>query len=392
MQVLRYLSRQLMGVCLVVTLLLTVAIWLTQSLRFVSIILTHGVQLTDFLTLMVWLLPDLLMLATPAAFLVAVLIVYNRFIGDHECVALTSAGCSPFFLMRPIVWVGGIVTLCVYGITFYVLPLSLQVFREKQVHLRSHYSKSMIREGEFNTLGKIMVYTDQSDGQGGCRGLFVYDGRVPGRPRVVTAQEALVTNTPEGGVKIMLSQGAQQTFQAPDRRPSLLEYQDYVLQVQPELGVHTPKVYEMFASELWGHVRADNTSQAAKSLKDLTQRFLMPLYVLSFGLLGGLCMLRGVDGRARRQKAIGLALGACFVVEVLSLIVLNAQGLGLWAPSILASVIVLTPCVVMMLWARKSGKAQTKVQTSAQTSASSQGDPQGHLSWDAAPKHGDLAS
>jgi len=343
MLMLRYLSRQIVLVLVGVAILLTFAVWITQSLRFVPMILLQGVPLDDFLLLMLWLLPDLLLLAVPAAFLVSVLFVYNRFIAEHECVVMKSAGCSPSFLLRPIVWVGSVTTLLLYGITLYLLPLSMQLFREKQVHFRSQYSRSMIHEGEFNRVGNFVIYADQTDGEGGVRGLFAYDARLPHRPLVITAQEAVVEDGPEGGLQITLHNGTRQTFEAGEKQPSLLEYQHYVLQLRPEVQAYTRKSYEMFPHELWQDLVSGDRQQAQKSLREMVQRLVMPLYAVCFGLLAGGLMLRGSDSRSGRQRAIFSAVAWAFLIELLSLILLHAEGWGMWFPPLLAVFVVCFP-------------------------------------------------
>ena len=61
----RYMLRQLVVVAALVTLTLTLAIWLTQSLRFVELIVNRGLSLHSYLYLTLLLLPSFLWLMLP---------------------------------------------------------------------------------------------------------------------------------------------------------------------------------------------------------------------------------------------------------------------------------------------------------------------------------------
>ena len=68
-----YILRQLAVVTLVVAVTLTCAIWLTQSLRFIELIVNRGLTLGTFFNLTLLLLPSFLWLLLPIALFAAVL-------------------------------------------------------------------------------------------------------------------------------------------------------------------------------------------------------------------------------------------------------------------------------------------------------------------------------
>ena len=60
------------------------AIWLSQSLRFVDLIVNKGVPATTFVYLTVLLFPSLLLVILPFALFCAVLFVYHRLRGRER--------------------------------------------------------------------------------------------------------------------------------------------------------------------------------------------------------------------------------------------------------------------------------------------------------------------
>ena len=91
----RYILRQLSIVAAVVTLTLTLAVWLTQSLRFVELIVNRGLSLQSYLYLTLLLLPSFLSLMLPVALFTAVLFTYIKRFTDSELVVMRAAGMGP---------------------------------------------------------------------------------------------------------------------------------------------------------------------------------------------------------------------------------------------------------------------------------------------------------
>ena len=81
---------------------LTAIIWLTQSLRFIELIVNRGLPFSTFLYLTVLLMPAWLAGVLPIAVFAAVLFVYNRLINDRELIIISAVGVSPARLARPV--------------------------------------------------------------------------------------------------------------------------------------------------------------------------------------------------------------------------------------------------------------------------------------------------
>ncbi len=97
----QYVMRHLVGTTAFVTMVLICAIWLTQSLRFVELIVNRGMSLEAFGQLTLLLMPSFLTVIGPIALFVAVLLTYNRLTMDSEIIVLRSVGLGPGALARP---------------------------------------------------------------------------------------------------------------------------------------------------------------------------------------------------------------------------------------------------------------------------------------------------
>ena len=97
----KYIFRQTAFVMIFVTVVLSFVIWLTQSLRFIDMVVNRGLPVTDFLWLAMLITPRFVTLILPFACAIATVYVYNRLITDRELIVLRAAGFSNFRLARP---------------------------------------------------------------------------------------------------------------------------------------------------------------------------------------------------------------------------------------------------------------------------------------------------
>src|SRR5205085_4000128 len=85
-----YVLRQIVGPFLLFTLVLTLVIWMTQSLRLLDIVINRGQSAVTFAYLTMLMLPSLLVVIVPIAFFGAALYVLNRLNSDSELVVMWS--------------------------------------------------------------------------------------------------------------------------------------------------------------------------------------------------------------------------------------------------------------------------------------------------------------
>ena len=94
----RYVFRQLFVGMVLVTAGLTCVIWLSQSLRFVEMIVNRGVGPGTFVYLTILMLPNFLTIVLPIALFTVVVFVYTKMIMDRELVVMRAAGLDQFSL------------------------------------------------------------------------------------------------------------------------------------------------------------------------------------------------------------------------------------------------------------------------------------------------------
>src|ERR1700753_4420433 len=90
----RYIFRQLALALIAVTGGLTALIWLIQSLRFVELVVNHGLSLGVFLELTGLLIPSFVAVILPITTFVVIEFVYQRLAGHRELTVMRVAGVA----------------------------------------------------------------------------------------------------------------------------------------------------------------------------------------------------------------------------------------------------------------------------------------------------------
>ncbi len=163
----RYVFRQLFLALLAVTGGLTALIWLTQSLRFVELVVNHGLSFGVFVELTGLLIPSFVAVILPITSFVVVQFVYQRLAGDRELTVMRAAGLSPFALSRPALALALFAVASCYILNLVIVPASLQDFREFQWEIRNKVVAFLLQEGVFTQIsGDMTVYVRSRDSRG----------------------------------------------------------------------------------------------------------------------------------------------------------------------------------------------------------------------------------
>ncbi len=350
----RYIFNQLLAAALFITLGLTLAIWLSQSLRWIGYIVNRGLPASTFLHFVGLLLPSFLGFILPIAAFCAVLFVYYKLIMDSEMVVLRAAGLSPLQIARPAIILTGFVTLAVYSITLYFLPASYRAFKELQNDIRSDISAVLLQEGVFNKpVDGITVYVRERSSDGELRGILVHDARDPERPVTMMAERGALVRS-EQGPRVVLVNGNRQQVEREGGRLSLLYFDRYTVELSQLQGsVHTrwrgPR--ERYLPELF-NLTSDPTDQENRNalFAEGHQRLVAPLYVLAFVMIALAALLSGEHNRRGQIKRLLSAIVCVAALEGLSLVLHDlATRSFLAVPAMYAAAIVPTLGAVIVL-------------------------------------------
>ena len=318
-----YIFRQVLFALVVATGGLTALIWLTQSLRFVDLVVNRGLSLLVFLHLTGLLIPSFVAVILPITTYVVIQFVYQRMATDRELTVMRAAGLSPWALARPALAVALLATIAGYALSLRVVPASLNDFKQFQWEIRNRLAAFLLQDGVFTPMSdKLTVYIRSRDQDGTLHGILVDDARDPTAHATILAERGRLIDSPSGP-RVLLLDGSRQEIDHQTGRLDMLTFKQNEIDLADATKDETVRPADMSEVPLRDLLdphpmfERDRSKWVAEGHKRLTA----PLTTLSYAMVGLFSALGGMfrrhGGMARPLVTVGamvvlLALGLAF--------------------------------------------------------------------------------
>ena len=161
-------------------------------------VLVRGVPWRDALEVVGNTVPHVMVLTVPMSFLFGVLIGVGRMNADNEIIALQAGGIPSSRLLRPIVFLGILLTAVNAYMYLRVIPESNRTLREMRVALFAHAKNiGRIEPGVFyEEFPNMLLYVREVADRGSrWRGVMIFDTSNPEEQRLTLAQRGRIVTT-----------------------------------------------------------------------------------------------------------------------------------------------------------------------------------------------------
>ena len=311
----RYVLSQLIGPFLLVVFSLSGVVWLTQSLRFIDLIVNKGLSISLFLTLTVLLIPSLLSIILPIALFAAVTYTYHRLLTDSEIVVLRATGLSNLRLAGPAALLAVLVTIVVFAVNLYFMPVGFRMFKDMQFEIRHSVASVLLQEGVFNTpIDGLSVYVGERESTGELADILVHDSRDPVLPSTLMAERGMLVRTPDGPRFVLLN-GSRQTLDAEDGHLSMLYFESYAFDFGSD-SEYAPgrfrEAKERFLPELIWPESGIEDRHYRQFLAEAHRRIVSPFFAVILALIAVAALLTGEFNR--RGQALRILGGIVIAV------------------------------------------------------------------------------
>lgn len=311
----RYLMKNLLWATTFTALSLAAVIMLTQSLRFLELIINSGASSLSFLALTMLAMPRFFEVILPIALMIGTVFIYNRMSADSEMVVMRASGFSPMRLSAPALTLAGIVTLIVFLIAAWIAPVSVAKMQSMRVSIKAQYSSLLLREGIFNSVGKdLTVYIHERGKDGELQGLLIHDSRDSvERPVTILAKRGVIV-TEDEGQQVIVYDGSRQDYNPETGALNRLDFERYSLDL-PEAGPVRQRWKEPDERTLLELLRPDAESRAnEKTMREFRteahRRFASPFLAVTYTLISLCCLLLGpLDRRGLAWRIVAAASG-----------------------------------------------------------------------------------
>lgn len=220
----RYIFRQLAVALIASTGGLVALIWLTQSLRFIEMMVNRGLSLLVFMRLTGLLIPSFVAVILPITTYVVVQFVYQRLATDRELTVLRAAGLSPWVLARPALALAAVSVIACYALDLWIVPASSTAFREYQFEIRNRIAAFLLQEGVFTTVSdNLTIYVRSRDPDGTLRGVLIDDARQKNDHATILAKRGRLIPSRDAP-RVVLEDGSRQELDPRTGRLNMLTF------------------------------------------------------------------------------------------------------------------------------------------------------------------------
>jgi lipopolysaccharide export system permease protein len=345
----RYILKLLAGTTLVIAFALTMIILLTQSLRYLELVIGSDASAIYFLMMTGLAIPKFLEVILPVAFVISCAYLANKLMNDREIVVMNASGISVLRYARGFL----IFTVVMMGIQFalsgWIAPTAVNELQKTRADVKSHYATLMFREGVFNDLGNGMTaFVEERRGMNELHNLMIHDPNgyiTQGQKTTIIAERGIV-NITNDQQQILVYSGTQYQKGDDHNRVSRLDFDQYILDVPIQnnpVSVRWREPDERTFDELFlgDNAPSRDLSKQDEFIAEAHKRITTPfLYVLFVGLVLTLFFM-GQWGRERNSRPVLILAGAVCLIEVIYIVVYNQArdqqwlNIGLYAVTLL---------------------------------------------------------
>jgi lipopolysaccharide export system permease protein len=315
----RYLLKNLALATCFIAIVLTVVVFLTQSLRFLELIMESGASSLSFWILTALAMPRFFEIIIPLAMMAATIFVYNKMTIDSELIIMRSIGYSPFQIARSALLLASILTVFLYVVSFYISPQSLSGMQRLSQDIKAQISTLLLREGVFNSIGSgLTVYIRDRTADGDLGGLMIHDSRNKDKPpSTILAKRGVILST-ESGNQVIVYDGARHEY---DRKKNILQrlnFERYTIELPDSnpVGMRWREPDERTITELFQpDLDNERDVESADDFRaEIHKRFTAPLLTIVFTVIATLSLQLGMQNRQGQGiRILGVILGALVI-------------------------------------------------------------------------------
>ncbi len=325
----RYIFRQTAGALVMILLTLTLIVWMTTALRQISLVTNQGQSFLIFLKITLLAMPNLIAIVAPIALLISALHVLNRLSGDSELIVLSASGSTNWRVVRPLLYLGLLVSGFVVFSNVYLAPATQRELREYTIKVRTDLIAQVIQPGKFSSPepGLTVHIADRTD-NGTLLGLMIHDEREPNQIVTFLAEEGQIVKGEGDQAVLIMRNGHIQRQNGKSKNVQIVVFDSYVFDISqfgPTEGRRDYKPRERYLNELL-NPDTDNAyyqHNEGKFRSELHDRLSNPLYPILFILIVGVHLAYPRTTRDNRAQAMFTAFASAAGLRVLGLAGVN---------------------------------------------------------------------
>ncbi len=326
-----YIFRRTLIATLFISFILISVTMLTQSLRFLELIVESGASTWSFWMLTFLNLPKFFEIIIPIGLATSVVFILNKMTIDSEISVLKATGFSNWHLARPLLILGIGFSLFLLLMTTWVGPLSMSKTNLLRQTLKSEFSGLLFKEGVFNDVSDgLTFYIRELGSDGELQGLIIHDSRIKSQPAITLhAKRGTLVETDTGN-KIIIFDGARQDYDPKKNSLKQLSFDRYSIDLpneedKEETRKRKPKERTIF--ELLSPKDETLSKERIREFRvEAHLQIIAPFLALTYVFIAVTSILSGTINRRGQSRKIITAIGSIIFIQSLYIALSDAAG------------------------------------------------------------------
>lgn len=288
----------------------------TKMLSITEMIVNQGVGAAQVGVMIVYLLPDIIAFALPAAALIAVVVGFLRLSADNEIIALKSCGISLYQMLPPVLALSFLGFVAAIAVSVIAVPWGNRSFKNLLFEIAASKADLGIKERVFcEPFDNVIFYVNSySPGDRVMREVFVVDKRNPRVTNtIVAAQAGALAHPRKKAITLRFSEGSVFVTERGKKTERTIKFSTYDLNINLKdimaaLQSRRKDPKEMSVGELFRKISSvqSKSKDYYEMMIELMEKFALPVGVFFMGLIGAPL---GAQLKARgRSAGIGVSL------------------------------------------------------------------------------------
>ena len=312
-----YISKQLLGPFLLFMITMTGVAWLTQSLRFIELIIIKGLPINLFFYLTILIIPKLIATIIPFLAYLSSLITYLRLSTESEIIAMRTAGINNFKIILPTIIFGLFLGCISIFIENYISPYSFNKFKDLQYNIRDNYISVLFQEKVFTQpVSDLTVFIKEKDNLGNFKDILIHDARDKNKVISVVSENGKIEQT-INGAKFTLFNGNRQEITRTNT--SILYFEKYTLNINKspkKINIRFKEANERKLFELLNPNNNIDNLYKKEFLAEAHKRIMTPFIIILMAILGAISPILGKFQRKVSIKKILFSVSCAICIQI----------------------------------------------------------------------------
>jgi lipopolysaccharide export system permease protein len=352
----KYVLKILSAATIVTAMSLTIIVLLTQSIRFLELVISSDASSGYFMLMMGLAVPKFLEAILPIAFAIGTVFACYRLILDREMIVLFASGLSAFRLSRPFLIFAACMMAIQFMLSSFIAPVAVEKLQLVRSDVKSHYATLLFREGVFNDIGPgITAYVEKRTGMNELENLLINDDRGTfneGKVTTIVAKRGIVNMT-DDRQSLLVYNGTQYEKNIRTGATSRLDFDQYTLDIpvaDESIGPRWREPDERTLNELFIPKNTTNVTDLKKRgefLAEANRRLSTPFLYVSYASIVMAFLLLGTWNRRKQSGHVVRAGMVIIAIQALYIVIYNeAQG-TIWL-SVFMYALAIIPAIVAL--------------------------------------------